>query len=192
MPSPSYLLKPLIFSISILLIEWGVFPTLFFFIAFVTFLSGVKISRTCFSFKWSNSLKIFFLITVLILIITGIVTKTLNMPKSLWFVPATLPWAYLQEIIVFCFLFENIERFTEKTLTARILTSTLFAIFHLPNVFLFFSTFVMGMVFSYDYAHNRSVAVLGLLHFVLSILTFMFVPFAITHQLKVGIGYCSR
>ncbi len=190
MPSPSYLLKPLIFSISILMIEWGVFPTLSFFIALVTFLSGVEFSHSCFSFKWSNLLKIFFSITVLILFVTGIVTRTLNIPESPWFVLATLPWAYLQEIIVFCFIFENIEKFTKKTFNARILTSILFAIFHLPNAFLFFSTFAMGLVFSYDYAHNRSVAVLGLLHFTLSILTFLFVPFGITHQLKVGIGCC--
>lgn len=190
MPSPSYLLKPLIFSVSILMIEWGIFPTLFFFIALISFLTGVKLSRSCFIGKWSNFLKFFFFTTVILIFLMGFVTRTFNLPDSPWFLPATLAWAYLQEIIVFCFLFENIEQFAKDTLSTRLMTSALFAIFHLPNIFLFFSTFVMCLVFSRDYAHNRSVAVLGILHFVLSILAFTFIPFSISHQLKVGAGCC--
>ncbi len=190
MPAPSYLLKPLIFAISILMIEWGIFPTLFVFIAFLSFLSGAKFSRSCLKLKPSPSLSIITISVVLISALIGFFTKTLNFISPWWYVPYSLVWVIFQEFIIFCFIFENFEQAFAGKHTAVFLTATTFAVFHLPNPFLVPATFIMNLIFSGYYRRHRSILLPGLLHFVLAIAAFTFLPFSLTHQLKVGIQCC--
>ncbi len=188
MPFPSYILRPLVFSISILMIEWGVFPTLFIFIALIS-LTGTEIRRQCFVWKFSKSPVLIAIPVVVLVTLWGVFTGTFNLPENPVWLILYLPWSLFQEFIVFCFIYENLEAGL-KGVSLRVVVSAIFSIFHLPNVFLLVGTFFMIFAFSGYYEKNRTVLLPAIIHYVLAIAVSLFVPESVTHSLKVGINCC--
>ncbi len=185
MPFPSYILRPLAFSISILMIEWGVLPTLFIFIALLS-LIGTEIKKTCFAFKLSKSLILFSSSILSLMAIYGILNSYVRTP-DLWIL-FYLPWSVFQEFVVFCFIYENLENAVKEP---KFIVSIIFSIFHIPNVFLVFTTFLMILIFSSYYRRYRTIALPAILHYAFAVTALIFLPENITHALKVGVNCCK-
>ncbi|HEV8333318.1 MAG TPA: CPBP family intramembrane glutamic endopeptidase [Steroidobacteraceae bacterium] len=93
-----------------------------------------------------------------------------------------------QQYILLGFIFKRIERVAGARL-APALTAFLFALLHLPNIFLTAVTFVWGIVACRVYRRAPNLWANGLAHSLLSSLLWSMLPRSVTHELRVGMEY---
>ncbi|GEM_PF-5210700 len=187
MPFP-HILRPLVFSISVIMIEWGVFPTLFLIFAIIS-LAGSKFKKRCFTWKFSKTLVAISSLILTGMVLSGVVTGTSNSLRNPYLLFLYIPWSLFQEFAIFCFIYENLEKIL-KGFTLNISVAVIFSLFHLPNKFLVSGTFFMILFFTSYYKKHRTILLPAILHYIFAMVALIFVPESITHALKVGINCC--
>jgi membrane protease YdiL (CAAX protease family) len=93
-----------------------------------------------------------------------------------------------QQYVMLGFIFKRMQRVAGARL-APTLTALLFALLHLPNLFLTTVTFVWGVVASYVYRRSPNLWANGLVHGLMSAWVCYALPPSVTHGLRVGMEY---
>jgi membrane protease YdiL (CAAX protease family) len=93
-----------------------------------------------------------------------------------------------QQYVMLGFIFKRVERVAGARL-APTLTALLFALLHLPNLFLTAATLVWGVVASYVYRRSANLWANGLVHGLMSAWVCYALPHSVTHELRVGMEY---
>lgn len=93
-----------------------------------------------------------------------------------------------QQYVMLGFIFRRVERAADARF-APALTALLFALLHLPNIFLTAVTFVWGIVSCLVYRRSPNLWANGLAHGLLATLTYYALPRSVTGGLRVGIEY---
>ena len=96
-----------------------------------------------------------------------------------------------QQYVLVGFFFKRLERVTGPTLAPWI-TALVFALLHLPNVFLVVVTFFAGGVACLIYRRAPNIWANGLAHGFLSVLLYYALPRSVTGGLRVGMEYLAR
>lgn len=81
---------------------------------------------------------------------------------------------------------------TEKGRPAAVLAALLFALAHIPNIFLMAVTFVGGYVCARLYRKYRNLYLLGILHGTVGFTLNLTVPDSLSHSFVVGPGYFGK
>lgn len=103
-------------------------------------------------------------------------------------IPVFVAFGIAQQYVMLGFMFRRVQRVAGVRF-APILTAVLFALLHLPNVFLTSVTFVWGMVACLVYRRSPNIWANGLVHGLMSAQLFYLLPQAVTHGLHVGMEY---
>jgi membrane protease YdiL (CAAX protease family) len=95
-----------------------------------------------------------------------------------------------QQYVMLGFIFKRVERVGGARF-APLITALLFALLHLPNVFLTAVTFVWGIVCCLVYRRSPNLWANGLAHGLLAALLYYALPRSVTHGLRVGVEYVA-
>ena len=96
----------------------------------------------------------------------------------------------VQQYLLVGFFFRRVERITSPGL-APALTASIFALLHLPNVFLMVVTFVAGIIACLVYRRSPNLWANGLAHGLMSVLLYYALPRSVTSGLRVGAEYVA-
>jgi membrane protease YdiL (CAAX protease family) len=96
----------------------------------------------------------------------------------------------VQQYLLVGFFFRRLERITTPRL-APVLTASIFALLHLPNVFLMVTTFVAGIVACLVYRRSPNLWANGLAHGLMTVLLYYALPRSLTGGLRVGAAYAA-
>jgi membrane protease YdiL (CAAX protease family) len=96
-----------------------------------------------------------------------------------------------QQYVMLGFIFKRVERVGGGRFSPAI-TALLFALLHLPNIFLTAVTFVWGVVSCLVYRRSPNLWANGLAHGLLAALVYYALPRSLTHALHVGMEYVAR
>jgi membrane protease YdiL (CAAX protease family) len=99
-----------------------------------------------------------------------------------------LIWALLQEFILQSFFFTRFEDLYGASASVWI-TSSLFALAHLPSPILTIATLIGALFFCEMFRRYRSLYPLAMVHAVLGLTLAFVVPDSLLHHMRVGIGY---
>jgi membrane protease YdiL (CAAX protease family) len=102
--------------------------------------------------------------------------------------PVFLAFGIAQQYVMLGFIFRRMQRVADDRL-APVLTAVIFALLHLPNVFLTGVTFVWGAIACLVYRRSPNLWANGLVHGLMSTLIYQQLPHAVTHGLRVGMAY---
>lgn len=110
--------------------------------------------------------------------------------------PATGAWRFAQfvalgiaqQYALLGFVFRRLERVGDQTF-AIALTASVFALLHLPNVWLTAVTFVWGVIACLVYRRSPNLWANGLAHGILAALVYFALPRSVTGALRVGMDY---
>lgn len=69
------------------------------------------------------------------------------------------------------------------------IVASLFALLHLPNVWLTVATFLSGLMWAWAYQKSPNLFALALSHALMTVMLVLTVPYSALHGLKVGYGY---
>ena len=69
------------------------------------------------------------------------------------------------------------------------IVASIFALLHLPNLWLTIATFLSGLMWAWAYQKSPNLFALGLSHALMTIVLVLTVPYSALHGLKVGYGY---
>lgn len=100
-------------------------------------------------------------------------------------------WGTAQQYGLLCFFYRRLCEILAGPRAATFAAAAIFAICHLPNVFLIAVTFAAGLISCTLYRRHPNVFVLGAAHALISLTLFGALPFSMTHHLLVGPGYYS-
>ncbi|HEY7642598.1 MAG TPA: CPBP family intramembrane glutamic endopeptidase [Steroidobacteraceae bacterium] len=95
-----------------------------------------------------------------------------------------------QQYVMLGFIFKRVEHIGGLQ-GAPLITALLFALLHLPNVFLTTVTFVWGLVCCLVYRRSPNLWANGLAHGLLSANLYYVLPRVLTHGLRVGMEYVA-
>jgi membrane protease YdiL (CAAX protease family) len=112
-----------------------------------------------------------------------------NWATSLAHISWLLIWGTAQQYGLLCFFYRRLLEIFRRPGAAILAAAVIFAMFHVPNLFLMGVTFVAGLVSCVLYRREPNVLVLGIAHAVISFLLFYALPISLTHDLRVGPGY---
>jgi len=96
----------------------------------------------------------------------------------------------VQQYLLVGFFFGRVECITSPRL-APVLTALIFALLHLPNVFLMVVTFVAGIIACLVYRRSPNLWANGLAHGLLSVSLYYALPRSVTGGLRVGAEYVA-
>lgn len=133
------------------------------------------------------------LIAVALIVTAALVLGEIRMPSLSSGAQRTAQFLVLgiaQQYVLVGFFFRRLERVAGASL-APVLTALVFALLHLPNVFLMAVTFVGGVVACLVYRRSPNVWANGLAHGLLAALLYFALPRSITGGLRVGIEYVA-
>jgi len=102
--------------------------------------------------------------------------------------PVFLVFGIAQQYVMLGFIFKRVQRVAGVRLGPP-LTAFIFALLHLPNLFLTAVTFVWGVVACLVYRRSPNIWANGLVHGLMSATIFYTLPHSVTHGLHVGMGY---
>jgi membrane protease YdiL (CAAX protease family) len=102
--------------------------------------------------------------------------------------PVFLAFGIAQQYVMLGFIFKRMQRVADVR-SAPVLTAVIFALLHLPNVFLTAVTFVWGGVACLVYRRSPNIWANGLVHGLMSTLIYQQLPHSVTHGLRVGMAY---
>ena len=106
-------------------------------------------------------------------------------PRLLW-----LPvWGLMQEYVMQGFINRRAQIIFGKGWQSELLVATLFALFHLPNPWLTFATFVGGLLWASVYQRAESLPAIGLAHGLMALLLASELPPSVLNGLRVGFKY---
>lgn len=110
-------------------------------------------------------------------------------PTTLEHISWLLIWGTAQQYGLLCFFYRRLLEILERPGAATATAALIFALFHVPNLFLMGVTFVAGLVACMLYRREPNVLVLGIAHAAISFVLFCALPSSLTHDLRVGPGY---
>ncbi len=127
---------------------------------------------------------------VLMIIILGLMTRSLGPPQPL---PLHRAWQYaiwalLQEFLLQSFLYLRLESLFGRR-PAVIIAAGLFALAHIPSPLLTILSFLGGLFFCEMFCRYRNIFPLGVLHAALGLTIASIFPDHILHHMRVGLGY---
>ena len=100
-----------------------------------------------------------------------------------------LVWALMQQYALQGFINRRAQMaFGPGTLSIAIVAS-IFALLHLPNLWLTLATFISGLMWAWAYQQSPNLMALGLSHALMTVVLVLTVPYSALHGLKVGYGY---
>jgi len=98
-------------------------------------------------------------------------------------------WSGLQQFLMQCFFLARLVRLLPTPRLAVIAATALFALAHMPNLFLILVTVLWGMVACFTFLHYRNLWTVSLAHAILGITIAIAVPGPVDHNMRVGLGY---
>lgn len=98
-------------------------------------------------------------------------------------------WGTAQQYGLLCFFYRRLYEVFAGPWAATISAAAIFALCHVPNVFLIAVTFAAGIISCALYRRHPNVFILGAAHGLISLALFGALPFSVTHNLVVGPGY---
>lgn len=148
----------------------------------------------------SGSLRSLWVVGVALLLAVAAVTlavrfHTLHLPgnpvmfvKRYW---GYAIWAFLQEFLLLDFVLLRLLRLLPGRKAATIGAAGLFAVAHLPNPILTPMTLIWGLAACLLFLQYRNIYTLAVAHAIFGICIATTVPVAVTHSMKVGLGYVT-
>ena len=118
----------------------------------------------------------------------GVLHPAFGSGTKLWFYPGYVLWAMFQEVLLQGIFLVSIERWV-GTKRAMWLAAAVFAVAHVPNVFLMVATFAGGLIFTKVFVATRNYVVTGAVHAVLGLALAVTAPAVWTHGMLVGLSY---
>lgn len=98
-------------------------------------------------------------------------------------------WGFLQQYVMQGFINRRAQILWGKGLQSQLLVAALFALFHLPNPWLAFITFVAAFVWAAVYQRAPNLLALALSHGLMSLLLVLSLPPSVLNSLRVGFKY---
>jgi membrane protease YdiL (CAAX protease family) len=118
---------------------------------------------------------------------------TLHAPASatqfFWTYIGYTVWSFVQQFLLLSFFLARLLRLVPGSYRAALVAAVIFALAHLPNPVLTPMTLVWGMASCVLFLRYRNVWTLGMAHAILGITVAMTLPGAVTHNMRVGLGY---
>jgi membrane protease YdiL (CAAX protease family) len=108
--------------------------------------------------------------------------------RALSMTPMFVVFGIAQQYVMLGFIFKRVQRVAGARF-APAPTALIFALLHLPNVFLTAVTFVWGVVACLVYRRSPNIWANGLVHSLMATLLYYQLPHSVTHGLRVGIEY---
>jgi hypothetical protein len=98
-------------------------------------------------------------------------------------------WSGVQQFLLQSFFLLRFLRLIPSSRMAALTAATLFALAHMPSVFLVPLTFVWGLTACLLFLHYRNLYPLAIAHAILGIMVAMTIPGPVDHNMRVGLGY---
>jgi hypothetical protein len=98
-------------------------------------------------------------------------------------------WSGVQQFLLQSFFLLRFLRLIPSARLAALTAATLFALAHMPSVFLVPLTFVWGLLACLLFLHYRNLYPLAIAHAILGITVAMTIPGPVDHNMRVGLGY---
>jgi hypothetical protein len=98
-------------------------------------------------------------------------------------------WAGVQEFLLQGFFLLRFLRLMPSARMAALAAAVLFALAHMPSLFLAPVTFVWGLCACLLFLHYRNLYPLALAHAILGVAIAMTIPGPVDHNMRVGLGY---
>jgi membrane protease YdiL (CAAX protease family) len=131
------------------------------------------------------------LVAAVALIAIGLLMKSLRFDRqrflewALW-----LPlWGLMQQYVLQGFINRRAQILYKRGWPSMALVALIFALLHLPNLWLCVATFAGGLVWAYVYQRAPNLPALALSHGVMSLLLALSLPATTINSLRVGIKY---
>ena len=131
------------------------------------------------------------LVVVVVILLLGWWTKSLRLELSqfrlrfLW-LPA---WGFVQQYVMQGFINRRAQLLWGKGWPSILLVGLIFALLHLPNLWLSLATFVGGVILAYIYQRVPNLLALALAHGLTSLLLVSILPPTALHSMRVGFKY---
>ena len=101
-------------------------------------------------------------------------------------------WAFAQQFLLQVFFLQRLLRLLpERNLLSVSLSAGLFAFAHLPSPILTTVTFVLGFIACAIFLRYRNLPPLAIAHAIFGICLAITLPGAVTHNMRVGLGYLT-
>ena len=101
----------------------------------------------------------------------------------------SLVWGVLQQYALQGFINRRAQLALGRGALSVLLVGLLFALFHLPNLWLTFATFAGGLLWAYVYQRAPNLLAVGLSHSLMTWVMISSVPPGVLHNLRVGFKY---
>ena len=101
----------------------------------------------------------------------------------------SLVWGVLQQYALQGFINRRAQVALGRGTLSVLLVGLLFALFHLPNLWLTFATFAGGLLWAYVYQRAPNILAVGLSHSLMTWVMISSVPTGALHNLRVGFKY---
>jgi membrane protease YdiL (CAAX protease family) len=105
--------------------------------------------------------------------------------------PITAVWGTAQQYGLLCVIYRRLVEALGNVHGAMAAAASLFALFHLPNVFLMLVTLAAGSAACVLYRRVPNIFVIGITHAAISFTLYYALPYDITGGLRVGPGYLA-
>jgi membrane protease YdiL (CAAX protease family) len=99
-----------------------------------------------------------------------------------------IPWGLFQQYALNGYFLNRFETALSAR-TASIVAGGLFALIHMPNLFLMAVTLPLGWIATLIYRRKRNLYVLGIAHGIIGMLLFVAVPDSLSRHLRIGPGW---
>lgn len=101
----------------------------------------------------------------------------------------SLVWGVLQQYALQGFINRRAQLALGRGALSVLLVGLLFALFHMPNLWLTFATFAGGLLWAYVYQRAPNILAVGLSHSLMTWVMISSVPAGALHNLRVGFKY---
>jgi membrane protease YdiL (CAAX protease family) len=105
-----------------------------------------------------------------------------------WLVTASI-WALIQQYVLQGYLNRRAIILMGRGFSSVLLVATLFALLHLPNLWLSILTFVGGLIWAVVYQRTPNIFALAISHAVVAIVLAMTLPNWVVNNLRIGIKF---
>jgi hypothetical protein len=112
-----------------------------------------------------------------------------SLPAMAATMPMAIVWGTAQQYGLLCVLYRRLHEASGSVQLAIMGAALLFAIFHLPNVFLMSVTLAAGAAACVLYRREPNIFIIGVAHAAISFTLYYALPLNITGGLRVGPGY---
>lgn len=98
-------------------------------------------------------------------------------------------WGLMQQYPLQGFINRRTQMAWGSGTLSVVAVASIFALLHLPNIWLTLATFPSGLMWAWGYQKSPNLLALGLSHAIMTVILVLTVPYSALHGLKVGYGY---